>query len=332
MVKNPTLRIPIFKIIEIYLTNKLDQFRIFDTWMYNNEAEMAYIRIWRLYYYVDFFLIVVSPVTHSGKPKNITFAPFEKEIDKFKDKIRIIKVPKNTCYREIYKKKTKSWCREKSQRDYAIIAAKEMFNLTTSDIFLVSDADEIFTREAVTYIRQHPPSNLYFVKGSLYFPNYYHYVGKWDVGFVCRYYPSCPHISILREAAHKNKPIYYPNILKSDINFITHCSYCFKDLEQYKNKIKSFAHQEFNKPPYITNDWIFMSHYCRIKIPCDSAGYDIEIKNLSQLIPNDPRLYFLIDRSFEYPLNLTNYTSNDLKSLCKNNNLNRTPLINDFAF
>ena len=31
---------------------------------------------------------------------------------------------------------------------------------------------------------------------------------------------------------------------------ITHCSYCFKDMEEYRNKIRSYGHQEYNKPPF----------------------------------------------------------------------------------
>ena len=47
---------------------------------------------------------------------------------------------------------------------------------------------------------------------------------------------------------------------------IAHCSYCYKNIDEYKNKLKSYIHQEYNKSPYITNNWIFKSHYCRKKI------------------------------------------------------------------
>ena len=54
---------------------------------------------------------------------------------------------------------------------------------------------------------------------------------------------------------------------------ITHCSYCFNSIEEYKNKFKSFVHQEFNRHPYTTNDWIFRSHYCRAKVNSNPGGY-----------------------------------------------------------
>ena len=50
------------------------------------------------------------------------------------------------------------------------------------------------------------------------------------------------------------------NTLKS---LIIHCSYCFKNIDEYKNLLISFTSQEYNKPPYNINNWIFKSHYCR---------------------------------------------------------------------
>ena len=40
--------------------NKAFNGRIFLSFMYNNEAEMAYVHIWRLYDYVDKFIIIVQ--------------------------------------------------------------------------------------------------------------------------------------------------------------------------------------------------------------------------------------------------------------------------------
>ena len=45
--------------------------RIFLCTLYNNEAEMAYIHIWRLFEYVDKFIIIVSNITYSGVPKSL---------------------------------------------------------------------------------------------------------------------------------------------------------------------------------------------------------------------------------------------------------------------
>ena len=53
-------------------------------------------------------------------------------------------------------------------------------------------------------------------------------------------------------------------------------------------------------------------------------GYDENITDWSELIPNDPRLDFLIDPSFEFPLNLTSYKKEDLENMCDRKYI-RTP-------
>ena len=280
--------------------------------MYNNEAEMAYIHIWRLYNYIDKFIIVISNITHSNLPKNISFKPFEENIQPYMKKIDIINF-NNICNRKEYPSDNLAWCLEKSQRDYAKTFIEEYYNPTENDLIIIVDLDEILTREGIKYIKKNPPEYYYFIKGSLYFPHYYHKVQDWNKGCVIRYNKNMTTFSKYRCMPIKN------NILKYKFNpskpLLTHCSYCFKELEQYKNKIISFAHKEFNKPPYTTNNWIFKSHYCRKKIN-SPQGYDEPYKGLRYLVPNDPRLKYLIDPSFMYPLNLTTYKEEDLERIC----------------
>ena len=185
--------------------------------------------------------------------------------------------------------------------------------------------DEILTREGIEYIKKNPPENFKFIKGSKYFPYYYHKIGDWNMGFIVRYNKNMKTLSKLRMLRKKksNMLTYKSNPNKP---LITHCSFCFKTIEEYKNKIKSYAHQEYNKPPYITNNWIFKSHYCRKKITSNSrniVGFDEPYEGWKQLIPDDERLKYLIDRSFIYPLNQTTYTQKDLEKLC-NKKFNRT--------
>ena len=63
--------------------------RIFLCTLYNNEAEMAYIHIWRLFEYVDKFIIIVSNTTYSGVQKNVTFKSFEQNIHPYLNKVDI---------------------------------------------------------------------------------------------------------------------------------------------------------------------------------------------------------------------------------------------------
>ena len=228
----------------------------------------------------------------------------------------------NVCDRKLYPFNDIIWCNEKCQRNYAKTYLEENYNLTDKDLIIAVDIDEILTREGIEYIKNHPPNNFNFIKGSVYFPYYYHKMEDWNRGSVSRYNKEMKPLSYFREIT-----IYDSNILKYKNNeskpLITHCSYCFKNIEKYKNKLISFPHQEYNKKPYITNDWIFRSHYCRIKIG-SPPGFDEPYEGWKHLIPDDERLKYLVDPSFTYNINETNYTEKDLVNMC-NETFKRTP-------
>ena len=289
--------------------------------MYNNEASMAYIHIWRLYDYVDRFIVLISNRTFSGLPKVFTFSGFEENIRPYMNKVDIVNF-NNICNKKDYPSENLIWCFENSQRDYAKTFIEEHYDPTEDDLLVVVDIDEIFTREGIEYVKKNPPKDFYHVKGSMYFPYYYHKVQDWDKGCVIRY-----NKKLITTLSNFRKKIYNYNTLKYKYNsskpLITHCSYCFKELESYKNKIKSFSHEELNREPYITNNWIFKSHYCREKIN-SPPGYDEPYEGWRDLIPDDQRLKYLIDPSFMYPLNLTTYSRKDLETIC-DRKYNRTP-------
>ena len=116
------------------------------------------------------------------------------------------------------------------------------FKLTNDDIILVSDVDEIFTREGIVYIRQNPPDYFYFVPGVMYFPYYFHRVNRWNNALAMRYNISKRgqiHVSLLRSGNDRRQF----NVSKF---FVTHCSYCFSSYEEFRNKLNSFSHQEKN--------------------------------------------------------------------------------------
>ena len=280
----------------------------------NNEAEMAYIHIWRLYDFVDKFIIVTSNITHSGLPKNITFKSFNLNIRPFMNKVDIVNF-NNICNKKEYPHLNSIWCIERSQRDYAKIYIENNYNPTENDLLIVVDIDEILTRQGIQYIKKNPPNDFYFIKGTYYFPNYYHKSGDWNRGFGIRYNKHLKSLSKYRQMKANNNKIHKYKFNPSK-PLITHCSYCFKSIEEYKNKLKSFTHQEYNKYPYITNNWIFKSHYCRESFN-ENHGHDEDYEEWQNLIPDDKRLKYLIDRNFIYPLNQTTYTEKDLKTLCK---------------
>ena len=244
---------------------------------------MAYIHLWRLYDYIDRFVIVTSNLTYTGLFKNITFQHFEKNIEKFMDKVDIVNF-NNKC--NIDYNKQDAWFNENSQRDYAKTFIEENYQPTELDLLIVVDIDAILTREGIEYIKNNPPSFFYFIKGSTYFPNYYHKLEDWNRGLVVRYHKGMKTLSDFRYMKKAK-----PKILKYDYNplrpLITHCSYCFENIEKYKNKLKSFSHKEYNAYPYITNEWMFRSHYSRLKINIPTVENDELYEGWANLIPNN---------------------------------------------
>ena len=309
-----------FLILNDYINlffSKNNKGRIFLCTTYNNEAEILYIHLWRLYDYVDKFIIVISNITHSGLPKNVTFNSYKENIKKYKNKIDLVYF-NNICNKKEYPDNI-----EKSQRDYAKYYIEEKYHPNNKDLLIVLVLDEILTREGIEYIKKNPPKDFYFIKGSMYFPYYYHRVSDWDKSFIVRYNKNMKTLSKYRRMKNtKNNTLIYE--FNSTKPLITHCSYCFKTIEEYRYKLQSFGHQEFNRPPYITNNWIFKSHYCRQKIAKSSYGYDEPYEGWSHLIPNDDRLKYLIDRSFIFQIEKTTYTKEHLKKLCSKT-FNRKP-------
>ena len=181
---------------------------------------------------------------------------------------------------------------------------------------IITDLDEFITREGIEYIINKQPKNYYFIKGTVYFPYYYHKLEDCYRCIVVRYNKYMTTLSKIRyfTSITPNNTLTFPNDPSKPL--YTHCSYCFNSIEEYRNKFQSYTHQKFNKPPYITNDWIFKSHYCRYIVNNNINGTDEPYHGWRHLIPDDERLKYIIDRSFMLPINQTNYTEKDLDTLC----------------
>ena len=65
---------------------------------------MAFIHLWRLYDYIDRFIFVITNITHNCLPKNITFSPYDQNIEKYMDKVDIVFFD-NLCNAKVYQKK-----------------------------------------------------------------------------------------------------------------------------------------------------------------------------------------------------------------------------------
>jgi len=116
---------------------------IVDAFMFFNELELLEIRLHELTDVVDRFVLVESPVTHSGKPKPLYFAQHrnDQRFAAFLPRIEhvVVELPTGAGHQQ-------SWQRENDQRR-AIARGLQRFG--PGDVLMVSDADEIPSADGV---------------------------------------------------------------------------------------------------------------------------------------------------------------------------------------
>ena len=208
--------------------------KIYDCFMYNNEKIILDLRFNYLNKYVEKFILVESKYDHQGNLKknffNINnFLNYKKKI------IHLIidQFPNNIS----------NWEREKYQRNYI---SKALENLSDDDFVMISDVDEIPNLENNKEISKHK----YTVFKQKNFSYKFNLINKtfpdWYGTRICKKkYLKSP--QWLRQ--QKIKKFSLLKFLKINWNIIDkggwHFSFLMKP-DEIQNKIKSYAHAEFN--------------------------------------------------------------------------------------
>jgi beta-1,4-mannosyl-glycoprotein beta-1,4-N-acetylglucosaminyltransferase len=220
---------------------------LIDACIINDELDMLEFRLKYLYDYVDWFIIIEADITHSGKPKALNFLENK---DRFKwamDKIIYHAVKINTEGLDFsYKPKefdfdAPQWRVENHQRN-AIMAASKDFS--DDDIIMISDCDEIPTRQNVEWRRNHKVENPYALDQRIvaFYLNYTRDDIGWRGTIISTMKQMRNHTPQgLRNLRMRLYPMPYGGY---------HFTY-FGGAEQIRKKIQSFAHQENNKEEYL---------------------------------------------------------------------------------
>lgn len=200
---------------------------LIDAFTFYNELDMLEYRLTLLYDVVDYFIIVEATKTHSGSNKILYYNENIERFNKFKNKIIHIIVD------DLSSEPNTNWSNEKYQRN---CISKGFNNLNDDDLIIISDVDEIPDPNVLKLLIVNEPFHLVTFKMDLYYYNLNHYVSKW-YGAKCisyrfyKEYNSCDEIRFIK----------FGNFVKCG----WHLSY-FGNSDFIKNKIKHFAHQEFN--------------------------------------------------------------------------------------
>jgi hypothetical protein len=242
--------------------------KIIDGFTFYNELKMLSFRLKELNDVVDYFVLVEATLTHSGQPKELTYQKNKHLFEEYNHKIIHVVVddmPSATNHMG------QAWDREYYQRD-CIIRGVEQLDIKDTDIILVSDCDEIPKPELLEQIKTHglnifnDKNNLKFAFGSID-PEIGNY-NKGIVGFrqdFFYYNLECKHAGIwwqvramtyakLKEIGSANTARRFYEITQEYYeNAGWHFSY-FGDVEYIMNKIKNFAHQEFNSEEYLVKE------------------------------------------------------------------------------
>jgi hypothetical protein len=233
---------------------------IVDSFIFYNELELLMLRLKELNDYVDYFVLVESKETHSGKRKELFFENNKHLFNEYLHKI-IHVVDDHLQYDESISgfkdvdelskkimaefKKTPARIREECQRN-SILKGLKRLNLKSDDIVIISDADEIIKPDVIINYR-YKSFEMLALEQDFYFYNLnYKYPKIWTFPKVVRY-------KLLKDLTPEDIRLSINGIRVSNGGW--HFSYFF-GAENIADKIENFSHQEFNNEFYTNEKYI----------------------------------------------------------------------------
>ena len=245
---------------------------------------------------VDYFIIVEASTTHTGKKKSWNFEDILKdELKDFSHKIKYhkIKIDLEKAERERSPNYTnplqgRSWKIENMQRNYIKEACKEF---SSEDIIIVSDLDEIPSKEKINFIKS---SDFKVVAPVALEQALFH--------LNCKYLNLETWIgSIVVTKALLDK--YGPQVFrdyKARISRFKEAGWSFSSfggIDKVKEKFEAFVHQEYNKKEFLNPEHIKKS----AELGSDLLNRDVKKKkieknffpkDLLKLMEENPNFYF----------------------------------------
>jgi len=226
--------------------------RVFDTVLFNSEFTQAEVRFMTLANVVDYFVVVEANITHQGTPKPYYFdSMWERLDDALKAKIIRVKLEMTTDTGDAT---AGQWRYEQYMRRHGTIqmGAIAKGGAQAGDIVMVSDLDEIprpslvlslkLDRCQVAYPITVEVALSYYSFRVLHNPTWLHpnidRLGSSGSDYQCTG----------QDLRENGKP---PCISKTVIHKGGwSCSWCFKTIGRYLNKVQSYPHVEHNTPQF----------------------------------------------------------------------------------
>ena len=223
--------------------------KIIDCFTFFNELDLLEFRLKLLNDHVDHFVIAESNITHSGQPKPFYFEENKARFEQWKEKIIYLPVKQNTeglvfSSETSYNPQSAAWKLENGQRN-ALAAAKDI--IADDDLVLLSDLDEMPDPALLKKIKPgHSPVAL-----SMLF--HYYFLNCQNAGHE-RWWNGT--IATTGKQFNTNTPQELRN-KRNDLPVVKKAGWHFSylgGLEKIKQKIRSFAHTEFNKEEFLSDE------------------------------------------------------------------------------
>lgn len=262
--------------------------KIIDCFTFYNEIDLLNYRLHILYDVVDFFIIVESTHTYSGKEKEMFFEKNRELFKKFENKIiNIIVDDFPYKYPNIDISKHQQWENEYYQRNQ-IVRGFQYIDLNDNDLITITDLDEIPDKFLLQKIKNNEITvDVNSLEMDFYYCNLNHKKNsKW-------YYAKMISYEMYKKLSLSCHDIRFFNYSKIIKNAGWHLSY-FGDSGFIKNKIENFGHQEFNKDDYTNIEKINkrLENFCDI---FDREDYENKVIKISvkynSRLPHDYNKY-----------------------------------------
>ena len=259
--------------------------KIIDCFIFYNEIELLYYRLETLYNYVDYFILVESTYTFTGKEKPLHYNENKTKFNKYNDKIiHLIIDDFKYKYPDINFENKEQWHNELQQRNF-IKSGLNQLKLNLEDIITITDLDEIPDLNLFNNIKNNKINiDIHKLEMDFYFYNLNSkIVSKWYHAKILSYKKFLELGLTCDEIRH-----YSCNVIQ---NGGWHLSF-FGDEHFIKNKLNNFSHQEYNNNKY--NDLEDIKYKITNKkdlfYPDRDIIEDIKIKDNSYLPHNYERL------------------------------------------
>ncbi len=222
---------------------------IIDAFTFLNEKELVELRIKYLNDIVDCFLIVEADFTHTGKEKKWNFPEilnnrlkkFSNKIQYYQMKIDLEKADAEKSPNYVGKTLGRSWKVESMQRNFIKEASKKFL---PDDIIMISDMDEIPSRQKVSFIKScdfNVIAPVAFEQALFHLDCNYLNEEQW-IGSVVT----------TKKLIDKYEPQIFRD-LRTRISTFTSAGWSFSSFggpKRVGEKLEAFCHEEYNKEKY----------------------------------------------------------------------------------